>query len=157
MRWYAPAPALLWSLVVALAGPASAEDLPSGWSVEPIDAPAGEARSCAATKMTGTDRGIGFTLLSSGSEFLTVAVEGWSYPHGEAVSESFKIGDAAPVTLKALGQNNATLAAGTFTTDAALKAARTVEVAIGDKHLSFDVEGVDKAFEALKVCMLPKA
>ncbi len=149
--------AVLTALVTAgCGGAAKAEELVSGWSVDLIEAPAGEARSCAATKMTGTDRGIGFTQLASGMEFLTVAVEGWSYPVGDELFEQLKIGEGAPYELKAFGQNNATLASGKFSTDPALKRAKTLEVAIGDKHATFDVDGLDKAFEALRTCVLPK-
>lgn len=142
---------------LATVAPVAAEDFPSGWSVAPVEAPLGEARSCAATKMTGSDRGIGFTQLSSGLELLTVAVKGWSYPLGAAVPEKVKIGNAAPIELKALGQNDATLARGTFSTDKAWRAAKSLEVSVGAMRQIFDLDGLDQAFDALRTCMARKS
>ena len=146
------------ALAIGLAaGAAAAQDLPSGWKVAPIEAPLGEARACAATKMTGDTKGIGFTRLTSGLETMTVAVEGWSYPLGEAVSETVKIGDTAPVALAAFGQNNATLAKGSFSTNKILRAATSLAIGIGDRHEAFDITGLDAALNALQACVAEHA
>jgi hypothetical protein len=137
--------------------PASAQVLPSGWTVAPVEAPLGEAHSCAATKMTGTSKGIGFTRMTSGLETMTVAVEGWAYPLGQALDETMKIGDAAPLSLQAFGQDNATMAKGSFSTNKALRAATLVEIGIGDRRESFDIGGLDKALDALAACAADRA
>ncbi len=137
--------------------PAFAQDLSSGWKIAPVEAPLGEARSCAATKMTGTTKGIGFTRMSSGLETLTVAVEGWAYPLGAQLSETVKIGDKAPMALAAFGQNDATLAKGSFSTNKVLRAATSLEIGIGDKREVFDIGGLDAALDALKACVADRA
>ena len=143
--------------LVAAQDLAAAQDLPSGWKVAPIEAPQGETRACAATKMTGDIKGIGFTRLSSGLETMTVAVEGWAYPLGAALSETMTIGDAAPTPLAAFGQNNATLAKGSFSSNKLLRTATSLQIAIGTTHEAFDIAGLDAALDALKACVAGRA
>ena len=57
------------------------------------------------------------------------------------------------MVLAAFGQNNATLAKGSFSTNKLLRAATSLEIGIGDKREMFDIAGLDAALDALKACV----